>query len=285
MAPQQLRVPRLCFQPVLSACAFSLCFVCSASFDFPRLVISQPCAAQLCEVGDDAEDEWDGVAPPCIVRASNGEVIEYAQLIGAVIGKLDAYCEVERVQAVGCSLISRLANCDAAKQQSVDAGALEAIASALNTHHASKHVAQCGALAVLKLTLPGQQRPDSRDAFRVQRAIDAGCLAGFARVLERYHARPVAPNVLPPLRVRLCAAANAWLEYVEENYLAPTAARYEGAYAHIRHAPLADPPMRPPNAVWALAAHANRWKVGTAPPPQVDSSAPNWWDEWVKCLW
>ena len=291
---------------------------------------------KLCEVEDyDAEDEWDGVAPPCIVRASNGEVIEYAQphlcsppqlssplftapsfsislpltlappclsavtsyryaqLISAVVAKLDEYADVERVQAVGCSLISRLANCDAAKQQSVDAAALEAVAAALHTHHASKHVAQCAALAVLKLTLPGQQRPDSRDAFRVQRAIDAGCLSAFARVLERYHARPVAASALPPLRVRLCAAANAWLEYVEENYLAPTAARYEGAYAHIRHAPLAppaNPPARPSTAdtSWTLALRQARElrqaKAGTAP-PLAESSEPSWWDEVVKFLW
>ena len=260
-----------------------------------------PSSAYASEEGgvDEASetDLWDESAPPCIVRQSRpGDVISYERLISAVLGAMVAHGSVETVQAPGGSLISRLANCDAAKQLSVDAGALEVVAAALTQHERSAQVQQCAALAVLKLTLPGQARPDSRDAMRVQRAIDAGILSALEAVVEEHQRlndqshlpthtpyeailalesegtsgatsspsipapraiarvaeqRPsVPPPPLPPLRVRLSAAASAWLQYVKINFLAATPAREPGAYAnkleneHYRNAP-----VRPPGPI------------------------------------
>ena len=218
-----------------------------------RVAVALATLAQLCDVeSDPADGVVDDAAPPCIVRAS-GEIVWFPALVGGVVSALTRHAADENVQAASLYLIARLTNCDAAKQGALEAGALDAVAAALDTHGvSSRSVQQCGALAVLQLTLPGlAHRATSQDAVRVQRAIETGILRALSSILATDPAAikastanatvgaggpetiaiPPANAQLPPLRVRLCAAAKAWLEYVAENYLTPTPARTPGAFA------------------------------------------------------
>ena len=286
---------------------------------------------RLCEVDTPSSDtgsvtgsesEWDESAPPCIVRQS-GTIVSYEELITAVLSALKFHAGVPSVQAPGCSLISHLANCEAAKQQSTDAGAFEVIAGALKAHAASKHVQQCAALAVLKLTLPSQPRPDSRDAMRVQIAIGAGILDALEAIANEHSTsssqeqlqqgptpyeaiksleddassgptgnavvaskaahqaqrstglrstQPSQASAPPPLRVRLSAAAAAWLGYVQHNFLAATPAREPGSYADNLDVYHGRAPSKPPGpaAINLHIGHVGRGGGGT--PPSEDGS-------------
>ena len=176
----------------------------------------------------------NGRAPPVrLVRpesASGGEgaasSIECADVVKVVLGTLRVHRGHEGVQAIGCTLISHLANGARAKQQLVDGGAFGAVAEALDAHASSVHVVWGAALAILKLTLPDHfARMQSTDALRVRGAMASGVSDALNSLLERHGvwSKPPLVHAERPSRkallLRLCTAGYVWIDYINKQYL------------------------------------------------------------------
>jgi hypothetical protein len=95
-------------------------------------------------------------------------------LVEDALGAMRSHVNLERVQAAGCSLISRLCVDDPIRQATAKAGAFTTIANALQAHKSAAVVHTWAAVLVLNLT------HDS--VLRAQLAIVAGVITSLQRV-------------------------------------------------------------------------------------------------------
>ena len=90
----------------------------------------------------------------------------------AIVRALEAHGAQEGVQVAGCSLLYRLSNCEARKQEVAKYGALGAVASSLDKHPTSRRVAKSGGLAILKLVHDSAIRTNLAITLRLPETLD-----------------------------------------------------------------------------------------------------------------